>query len=122
MPGLMGKTVLVSGSCTAAAVAVVWHVYSTLSPPVTAPLVYDKWWGAEWANREVMPVGSLVGQVTAGLEPNIHGSVLLAMGVMDRYTDLLHLHKQHKHLNAQCLLCSIYKSHLAVQFTQIKRN
>lgn len=27
--------------------------------PWQLPPVYDKWWGAEWANREVMPVGSL---------------------------------------------------------------
>lgn len=61
----------------AAAGAVVWHVSSARSSPVTAPPVYDKWWGAEWANREVMPVGSLVGQVTAGWEADTLCSMLL---------------------------------------------
>lgn len=31
-----------------------------------------------------MPVGSLVGQVTVGSGPDIHCSMLLPLGVMDR--------------------------------------
>lgn len=38
-----------------------------------------------------MSVGSLVGQVTVGSRPDIHGSTLLAQGLMDRYTCLLHM-------------------------------
>lgn len=39
-----------------------------------------------------MPVGSLAGRVTVGSGPGIHCSMLLALGMMDGYTGLLHMH------------------------------
>lgn len=39
--------------------------------PPSPPPVYDKWRGAERANREAMLDGSLVGQVTAGSGPEM---------------------------------------------------
>lgn len=68
------------------AAAVVWCVSTVSSSPVTAPTpVYDKWWSTEQANREVMPVGSLVGQVTVGPGPGVGYSMLLVPRLMDRY-------------------------------------
>lgn len=81
------SSVPVSGCVSAA--AVVWCVSTVSSSPVTAPPpVYDKWRGTVQANREVMPVGSLVGQVTVGPGPDFHYSVLLVPTLMDRYAVL----------------------------------
>lgn len=61
-------SVLGSISCTDAAAAIVWCVASYVSPSVTAPPppVFDQLWRVEGCNSEVIPVGSLVSQVTAG--------------------------------------------------------
>lgn len=109
----VNSSVLGSGSCTAP--AIVWCVSSALSPPVTAPPVYDKWWGTEWANREVMPVGSLVGQVTVGSRPDIQCSTLLALGLMDRYTGFLHMQKQIKYICMYAHACMLSSMHAQMQ-------
>lgn len=63
------------------------------------PPVYDKLWSIEWANSEVMPVGSLVRQVTVGSRPCLD----LALGVMNRsYISHAHMHAfNHECTNAK---------------------
>lgn len=62
-----------------------------------------------------MPVGSLVGQVTAGSGPDIHCSMLLALGMMDRYAGLLHMHKQHIYTQTQAHACFLPCMHAQLQ-------
>lgn len=79
-----GENGLVLGS-TAAAVAIVWCVASALTLSVTVSPQFMKSCGVlSGADSEVIPVGSLVGQVTPGSGPYWECSMLLALGVMDR--------------------------------------
>lgn len=81
-----------TAQCSTQAAVLLLPVCGASAQPAcdSSPPLYDKWRGAERANREVAPVGSLGGRVTTGSGPGIHCSMILVRG--DGYLSLIYAH------------------------------